>query len=151
MKSKFQHLLDSNWTILPIVIFGYAACLVGTSIALFSTQNNDIGVGFQDFEANKIFPFFSLPFVMILGILAKEVQSKIHESVIPDDQDIIDIKRVFWLATRSTGFWRGVLVSPIVFASVYLVIQDQPDVVINHLLSFENGFFWSAVLEKRRG
>ena len=56
--------------------------------------------------------------------------------------------RSFLRAFKTKGFVRAVVVSPIVFAGVYLLVDDQPDLILSHLISFENGFFWQAVLKR---
>jgi hypothetical protein len=43
---------------------------------------------------------------------------------------------------------KPLLLSPIVFFSVYLASKTQTDNVISLLLAFQNGFFWQTILKK---
>lgn len=53
------------------------------------------------------------------------------------------------------NFWtlstlRPLLISPIVFYSVYLFATKEPDTVVALLFSFQSGFFWQSVLTKKK-
>lgn len=51
-------------------------------------------------------------------------------------------------ALNSAHFWKAVLVSPIVFAGVYLASKSEPDYVVGSLLAFQNGFFCDAIFRQ---
>jgi len=42
-------------------------------------------------------------------------------------------------------FFRPVLVSPIVFLSVYMTVTKQPRGLVPILIAFQNGFFWQTI------
>ena len=46
--------------------------------------------------------------------------------------------------------WRPVLISPIVFMSVYVTATKQPRGLIPILVAFQNGFFWQTIIEGAR-
>lgn len=45
---------------------------------------------------------------------------------------------------------KPLLVSPMVFYTVYGITGQVPDAVSAHLLAFQNGFFWQAVLKDKK-
>jgi hypothetical protein len=83
---------------------------------------------------------------MLVGIFASAMWDQLKNA----PGDVIDIRLILGRALQSASLIRASLVSPIVFAAVYAVIKEQPDVVVAHLLAFQNGFFWKSVLSTRR-
>lgn len=83
-----------------------------------------------------------LSFLMLFGM----AMSIIHEEYIQSKQ-----KQPFKETLKSLANPRKiilpVLLSPIVFYSVYLITSVQPDDVIALLLAFQNGFFWQKVVQ----
>jgi hypothetical protein len=52
--------------------------------------------------------------------------------------------------TFLTGrIWAGLFASPIIFAAIYSLCRNQPDVLLSGVFAFENGFFWNVVLKRR--
>jgi hypothetical protein len=55
---------------------------------------------------------------------------------------------------RITNFWtlqtlRPLLVSPIIFYSVYVFASKTPDTTVAMLFSFQSGFFWQAIFTRK--
>ena len=79
--------------------------------------------------------------VMILGMLARSL----HESI---QAGLKGWFQLFKQSLSSTSFATAIVVSPIVFFSIYNATKEQPDNIVSVLLSFQNGFFWKAILER---
>ena len=82
--------------------------------------------------------------IMILGVYSGCVHSQLRDTRSP-----INIIEVLAEAGRRRDFWRALFVSPILFLAVYSSLEEQPDLVLGLLFSFENGFFCDKVLERR--
>lgn len=107
--------------------------------------------GFSELESSGVplWAFCSLPLAMLAGIVAYGV--RIYLDRLPDSEAEIDYRTLLPNVFRSKSFVRAIIVSPIVFLGVYVLIENQPDLILSHLIAFENGFFWQAVLVERAG
>lgn len=43
-------------------------------------------------------------------------------------------------------FWKPVVISPIIFLSVYVAVAKQARGLVPVLIAFQNGFFWQTIL-----
>ena len=84
---------------------------------------------------------------MLAGIAAYGVRIQLDH--LPEDAAEIDYKALLTRAFKTRGFISAIVASPIVFVVVYGLVKNQPDLILSHLIAFENGFFWQAVLGKR--
>lgn len=85
---------------------------------------------------------FYLYLSMLLGILASNLHSSLIEyEKLKKNNEPKSLSRIF----VSQKLYTSLLISPIVFSSVYLMTKGQPDIVILIIFSFENGFFWDVV------
>ena len=84
---------------------------------------------------------------MLVGIVAYGIVIQLDR--LPSGSDEIKYRMLLVGAVRSKSFVRAMLVSPIVFLGIYGLVKDQPDLLLSHLIAFENGFFWQAVLGSR--
>ena len=127
---------------------GIVLCAAGTTVGVMVASSNAI-FGFSELKGSGVplFTFITLPLGMLAGIAAYGVRIQLDR--IPEDTDDIDFKALLTRAFKTRGFVSAIVVSPIVFAGVYLIIKDQPDLILSHLIAFENGFFWQAVLGNR--
>jgi cellobiose-specific phosphotransferase system component IIC len=83
---------------------------------------------------------------MVAGIVAGQIHAMINLQNI-DSTNKMSARIV--QAFLTPQMLSGLLVSPIVFSAVYSLSRNQPDLLISMVTSFENGFFWDAVLRKR--
>jgi hypothetical protein len=49
---------------------------------------------------------------------------------------------------RSPNSWRGLVVSPLIFLTVYMGVRSSPITVPFIILAFQNGFFWKATMSR---
>ena len=63
-----------------------------------------------------------------------------------------DSTKVSWRYIRdclsSARSWRGLVVSPLIFLSVYVGVKSSPVTTAFILLAFQNGFFWKAAMAR---
>lgn len=85
--------------------------------------------------------FLTLVGVMIAGIIC----SYIFE-VAKQAGPTVNLPRELGKMFSSSRLIMALVVSPIVFNSIYLIIGTNPQSLGDYLLAFQNGFFWEAVL-----
>lgn len=63
-----------------------------------------------------------------------------------------DSTKVTWRYMRdcltSARSWRGLIVSPLIFLTVYVGVKSSPVTTPFILLAFQNGFFWKAAMAR---
>lgn len=130
------------------LILAYLSCALGTTAGLMAASSPS-WFGFVDVGSAGIpLPaFVSLPLVMLVGIVAYGIVIQLDR--LPDELDEINYKAFLVGIIRSKSFVRAILVTPIVFLGIYLLVKDQPDLLLSHLIAFKNGFFWQVVLGRR--
>ncbi len=85
---------------------------------------------------------------MLLGVLGGRLHRALRESS-ASGPITKDFKQVVSEVFKSSELYAPLIASPLVYAVVYAVTRDQPDLVIASLLAFENGFFCDTVLARR--
>lgn len=83
-----------------------------------------------------------LYFSMVLGMLSRGLHDHIQK------YNGVNLYELLLKVIRSTSFLTAVIVSPIVFFTIYNMARLVPDDVVSMLFAFQNGFFWKTVLEK---
>ena len=83
--------------------------------------------------------------IMVVGMLSRGIHDYIQNLT------SISFSAAIKKVVRSTAFVTAVLVSPIVFFTLYNITRSVPDDIIAALLAFQNGFFWQTVLESAKG
>ncbi len=109
---------------LPEGVFGAAAAESGE---IHATQNNA--------------RFLTLVAVMLAGVFA----SYIFE-VAKNAGPTINLPAELAKMISSSRLIMALVVSPIIFNSVYIAIGSNPENFGDYLLAFQNGFFWEAIL-----
>ena len=117
--------------ILAVIIIGFALYLFLD--ATFLKNGRIIHKGFNQ----HALPWFeaSLYFVMLLGMAAKYFYDAIGEGNTFNFQKWQLIKPM--------------LVSPIVFAAIYGMLAEESSKLLLLTFSFQNGFFWKTVLDRK--
>jgi hypothetical protein len=63
-----------------------------------------------------------------------------------------DSTKITWRYIRdclaSARSWRGLIVSPLIFLTVYVGVKSSPVTTPFVLLAFQNGFFWKAAMAR---
>jgi len=77
---------------------------------------------------------------MLMGILFGGLYNRLEKG-----QRVSNALAVVPEYLKSADFMAAMLVSPIVFSSVYVGTRQQPDYVIAFIFAFQNGFFWDQV------
>ena len=128
--------------------WAFLLCALGTTIGVMAASSPSL-LGYSELGSSgvPIWAFFSLPLVMLAGIVAYGIRIQLDR--LPDSEDEVDHKTLLAKVFKSGSFVRAIVVSPIVFLGAYVLIKDQPDLILSHLIAFENGFFWQAVLIKK--
>jgi hypothetical protein len=80
-----------------------------------------------------------------LGSYAHAVQLRLA-----DADELVHVRTVLSSAARSKSFLNALVVSPIVFFTVYNLAGKLPDDIVAVCMAFQNGFFWKVVLERSR-
>ncbi len=128
--------------------------VIGLILALFihiyfngltsNMVNEDVGHGFMPSEhyANlsdftfKVVKSIFLYILTLIGITFNILWTKSAKGNISD----------FW----SLSTLRPILVSPVVFYTVYLFASKEPDTIVALLFSFQSGFFWQSVFTRQK-
>jgi len=134
-------------------LLAVVACTAGALVAVLLAEGLPIGEhGFKEMQHRGFgqYVFLTLAASMLLGVFANGAWSYLSEGKGEAAEQRLSVGNLFRATLSSRSFLKSILVSPIVFAAVYAVAKDQPDPVVGHLLAFENGFFWNAVLDARR-
>jgi len=118
-----------------LLVIGFLLTLLATSLSRFVRKRPVVGRGLTfggKPEWLKITPIDLIyGFVMLVGILAKEVWDSINETGS--------------LKVRWPRLLAALIVSPIVYGAVYSKFtQGQVDPA-GLVIAFQNGFFWQAV------
>jgi hypothetical protein len=109
-----------------------AAKQVGTTLQYFApTQNQEIAL-----------KFILIVVVMLVGTTSSYLFEKAKTA--PDGT--INLRAEMSKMMSSSKFIMALVVSPLIFNSVYLVIGDNPQSIGDYLLAFQNGFFWESVI-----
>jgi hypothetical protein len=82
--------------------------------------------------------------VMLLGLVAGHLFERLKKATGP-----VSILAELRGMTHNARFWMALLISPIIFMSVYILIRDRPSTIVDYLLAFQNGFWWETVLRQR--
>jgi hypothetical protein len=108
---------------------------------LFDGLNFDTSGMFWRFLAMAaLYAFFFI--VMCTGILFSSAFRMIKSGP-------AEVAKPFRIILQSyQSFLLGVLVSPIVFASLISQLDPQQNMLVSTLFSFQNGFFWESVFKK---
>ena len=131
------------------ILVAFTLAFIGSAASLlsFDTANGFSTISLIAQIVADMFFLLTVALTMLLGMFANSVHSKIKS--LPPGSDQIELNEVLGDSLRSSGFWLAIIISPIVFATVYLLVREQPDPVVSYLLAFENGFFWKAVFDAR--
>ncbi len=84
-----------------------------------------------------------LSFFMFLGIFF----GRVYEEILLIDSDFIHFFEVLSITFAKKQTIIALLVSPIIFYSVYGITKSVPDNVVAMLISFQNGFFWFEIFD----
>lgn len=96
------------------------------------------------------FSFLNISLViafMYLGIFSSNIFEKAKSS--PDGK--INLKSEVINMFYSSKFVMALVVSPLVFGSVYTVVGENPQDLGDFLLGFQNGFFWQSIVDGLAG
>lgn len=85
--------------------------------------------------------FITLVAVMLGGIVASYIFEITKKS-----KSTINIFRELAKMLTSSRFIMAIVVSPLIFNSIYLIVGDNPQSIGDYLLAFQNGFFWETVM-----
>ena len=85
--------------------------------------------------------FISLIVVMMAGIVCSYIFEVAKKS-----GSTINIVAELTKMLSSTRFIMAIVVTPLIFNSIYLTIGINPQTVGDYLLAFQNGFFWETVM-----
>lgn len=85
--------------------------------------------------------FITLVAVMLSGIVASYIFEITKKS-----KSTINIFRELAKMLTSSRFIMAIVVSPLIFNSIYLIVGDNPQSIGDYLLAFQNGFFWETVM-----
>ncbi|MDX1520524.1 MAG: hypothetical protein R3264_02760 [Anaerolineae bacterium] len=85
--------------------------------------------------------FITLVIVMMGGVVASHIFDVARTSG-PTINVISELTKMF----SSSRFVMALVVTPLIFNSVYLIIGTNPETIGDYLLAFQNGFFWESVL-----
>lgn len=118
-----------------IVIFHYRA------------QTLDEMHGFKDIASNPsdISKIILLSVFTVLGILAKIIYDEIEKA----SDDGFQIGRIIQKAVNSRQAWLALVTCPIIIFSFYKTINDVDSRPLLSLMSFQNGFFFKSVFNKK--
>ena len=128
-----------------ILVGAFAVMVAILSGLLWQTELQ--GQGFLHFEGTERteFPWqrcLVLCFAMFSGILCGFLYRRFENT---KEIKISLFKRIL----ADSRLWRSLLASPMVFAAIYALSKDNPDLIISSVLAFENGFLSDLVIQKR--
>ncbi len=92
-------------------------------------------------EGQNTSRFLTLIVVMVAGIVC----SHIFEAARSSGPTINVVKVVSEMLT-SSRFIMAVVVTPLIFNSIYIAIGVNPQNMGDYLLAFQNGFFWETIM-----
>ncbi|QJW90268.1 hypothetical protein HNV11_13225 [Spirosoma taeanense] len=93
----------------------------------------------------KVIIFF---LVMLLGMFFKQTWDFLKKEQ-ASGVDVANLWKIMRKSTSGISFLLAVVISPLVFYSIYFVIKDIPDDIKAGFLAFQNGFFWYYIFEKQ--
>ena len=85
--------------------------------------------------------FVTLTAVMIAGIVASYIFEAAKKS-----GPTVNVPAELGKMLTSSRFIMAIVVSPLIFNSIYLAIGLNPQNIGDYLLAFQNGFFWETVM-----
>ena len=138
---KINQLLFRN---LVFIVVGGGVSLICHFVLQFI-----VGDGPSEIKYSQTFQYyyvkvFLLYLSTVVGIVANEILKHLRENN-QSKTEAVNLTDVF----QSVSFLRAILISPIVFYSVYGITSNQPDNIVSILLAFQNGYFWQSIVAKR--
>ncbi len=133
--------VQPKWNENTQVIFVVSSIFIGLATCLatwFILENTGvIEKGISSFWSQIPYLEIGLFFSMIVGMAAKYFY---------DAADAMGRKKK--IVFHKWQFFKPMLVSPIVFGTIYANIQQNTSAILLLIFAFQNGFFWQTVLNK---
>ncbi len=133
----------------PLSLFLFVSiCVIYTGVFIYSSESS-IGFGFnKPDEAAKrpdILRALLLAVFTLIGILAKILYDELDKT--PDEN--FHILKTIQKAMNSRHSWMAIITSPIIILAFYKTISTIDSYVLISLMSFQNGFFFKSILNKK--
>lgn len=124
-----------------LVLLGYAAIFMYRNVLLNPTFgfSNDPAASLGTTRAILLSVF------TVLGILAKIIYDEIDKS----SDDGFSMLKVVQKAVNSRQAWMALITCPVVILAFYKSLNDVQNISLICLLSFQNGFFFKSVFNKK--
>lgn len=103
-------------------------------------------MGFSDVTLmNDLLNPLLFSFFTIVGIISRIIYNNIdnHKS------KKINILKILKESLEKKEIWLAILVSPIIIASFYTALSQIDNLMLLSLMSYENGFFFKTIFEKK--
>lgn len=131
-------LIRSTWSRTKQVVFFckvIASGMIASVFANFISEPNVISKGPSVILSQIPWLEIMLYLIMIAGMAAKYLYDAIGKGNNP--------------SIEKWQFFRPLLVSPIVFGSIYANLGNSTPSLLLFIFSFQNGFFWQTVLKRK--
>jgi len=137
----------SRRTIIVILIFALSLALISIFFYIIYLINNSQH-GLVDGAINKhnqLIKGCLISFATLLGIVSRIIYNKINTI----KEESINIITILFESLKSKEFWIAILISPIIIGAFLKTLDSINSYPLLMLISYENGFFFKTIFEKK--
>ena len=95
------------------------------------------------------YSFFLKPFLLSFGTIFGILFRTLSEVLERQETDHVRLRLLFSKGVKSRNFWLATFISPVIILSMYPSIDSIDNNLLVALISYENGFFFRVIVEKR--